>query len=370
LPAAPRSGETQSLVFVSYSHADARWLARLRVHLKPLERLGKIALWDDSYIKAGTSWRDEIRDALGRARVAVLLVTADFLASDFIASNELPPLLKAAKERGTLILPVIVKPCRFEKTAGLADFQAVNSPSRPLASLSSDRREELWVKLSGVIEDALTASVPNAIPPAEPVAADENPRRTRALVPAARTQADRGRTAKALARQHVLRYRFWERLLEFAKKRWLDLHAGRTPTSASWLGAGAGKTGYRWNYVIWMNHAAVELDIDVGDWHENKRAFDTLQQSKAAIEAAFGAALEWQRLDEKRRSGIRYIIRAGGLTTSEERWPWLQGDMIEAMARLSKVLQPYLLKLWAQSARETPAPPAHGVAVVAQGDGK
>jgi hypothetical protein len=153
---APSAESTaRNLVFVSYSHADVKWLERLRVHLKPLERQGALALWDDTRIKPGTRWRDEIRNALEHARVAVLLVTADFLASDFISTNELPPLLRAAEKRGTLILPVIIKPCRFEQTEGLSQFQAVNSPSKPLVAVRSARREEMFWTLSRLIEEAL-----------------------------------------------------------------------------------------------------------------------------------------------------------------------------------------------------------------------
>jgi Domain of unknown function (DUF4268)/TIR domain len=324
------SSDPPPLVFVSYSHADARWLDRLRVHLKPLVRDGAIALWEDTQIMPGTPWREEIRRALDRARVAVLFITADFLASDFISSNELPPLLKAAEEKGTLILPVILKPSRFEKTEGLANFQAVNSPSKPLSSLPPDRREELWVRLSGIIEDALTSRPPDAAPPAEGEPAGEK---------------------KELARRHVLRYRFWQQLLELAKQRGLHLHANRAPATTSWIGAGAGRSGYSWNYVIRMNDAAVELDIDTGNRDENKRAFDALQERKAEIEAAFGAALEWQRLDEKRRCGIRHVVTAGGLVTPEARWPAIQAAMVEAMERLSRALQPYLIE-----PRPRPAP--------------
>lgn len=151
----PAESTARNLVFVSYSHADAKWLERLRVHLKPLEREGALALWDDTRIKPGTRWRDEIRNALEHARVAVLLISADFLASDFISTNELPPLLRAAEERGTLILSVIIKPCRFEQTEGLSRFQAMNSPAKPLVSVRSARREELFWNLSRVIEEAL-----------------------------------------------------------------------------------------------------------------------------------------------------------------------------------------------------------------------
>jgi hypothetical protein len=149
------SSEGQLTVFVSYSHADERWLKQLQVHLRPLERHGKIVPWDDTRIKAGSRWREEIKDVLSRAGVAVLLVSPHFLSSDFIHSNELPPLLEAAKHRGTLILPLIVRASRFEQTPALAQFQAVNSPSRPLAAISPARRDEVFVALCNRIEEAL-----------------------------------------------------------------------------------------------------------------------------------------------------------------------------------------------------------------------
>ncbi|HYR10634.1 MAG TPA: toll/interleukin-1 receptor domain-containing protein, partial [Longimicrobium sp.] len=118
-------------VFISYSHADAEWLERLQKHLKPLQREG-IEVWDDTRLKAGEQWREEIREALAKTKVAVLLISADFLASDFIVTNELPPLLKAAEEDGATILPVIISPCRFTREASLSRFQAVNDPAKPL----------------------------------------------------------------------------------------------------------------------------------------------------------------------------------------------------------------------------------------------
>jgi hypothetical protein len=141
-------------VFISYSHQDKAWLERLQVHLKPLEREG-MTIWDDTKLKPGSPWQDEIRQAIAVAKVAVLLISADFLASDFIAEKELPPLLKAAKAGGAVILPIIVSPSRFPKTT-LAQFQAVNSLDEPLIDLSRSKREKILVEVSEAIEDALT----------------------------------------------------------------------------------------------------------------------------------------------------------------------------------------------------------------------
>jgi predicted phosphodiesterase len=142
-------------IFISYSHKDVKWLERIQVHLKSLERLGTVKRWDDTMIKPGTKWREEIRRALESAKVAVLLISADFLASEFIITNELPLLLAAAAKRGVVILPIIVNPCRFEQTKILSEFQAVNPPTRPLGMMNRSRQEAVFVAMTRAIEDAL-----------------------------------------------------------------------------------------------------------------------------------------------------------------------------------------------------------------------
>lgn len=147
-------------IFISYSHKDRKWLNRLLVHLKPLKVDGITDVWADTKIDAGLQWRDEIKNALAETKVAILLVSIDFINSDFIATNELPPLLKAANDDGILILQVIVGPCakRFKKTAMLEQFQTFSKPEVPLSKMSTNEREELWDRLADVIEDFLKAA--------------------------------------------------------------------------------------------------------------------------------------------------------------------------------------------------------------------
>lgn len=151
IPIAPSD---RTKVFISYSHKDSKWLKRLQTHLKPLEREMIIDRWDDTMLKPGSNWREEIKKALCSARVAVLLISADFLASDFIATDELPPMLLAAKNDGATILPVIVSPSQFEQIESLSQFQTLreNSPSRPLNGMRTIDRESVFVKLAQEIK--------------------------------------------------------------------------------------------------------------------------------------------------------------------------------------------------------------------------
>ena len=149
--------QRNDLLFISYSHRDEGWLKELQTFLKPYEpRWGSATdVWDDTRIRPGTKWKVEIKEALARAKVAVLLVTENFLASDFIAEHELPPLLKAAEGKDLTILWVAVKPTAYEETE-IADYQCVNEPSKPLISLEPAQRSQKWVEICREIDRALS----------------------------------------------------------------------------------------------------------------------------------------------------------------------------------------------------------------------
>lgn len=146
------SGQRRTKVFISYSHQDAQWLRRLQAHIRPLERDYDIQIWDDTKIEPGSNWRENIKKAIESAKVAVLLISADFLASDFIAADELPPLLEAARTEGAIILPVILSPSGFSRTKILSQFQAINDPSKPVIDLSKGEQERVFAKVADYIE--------------------------------------------------------------------------------------------------------------------------------------------------------------------------------------------------------------------------
>jgi formylglycine-generating enzyme required for sulfatase activity len=143
-------------LFISYSHLDRSWLERLRKNLKSLETRYGLQRWDDSRLQAGDLWREEIEHALARAKVALLLVSPDFLASDFIDGVELPPLFKAAEREGLKILWVHLRPAYWECHEDIAKYQRVIPRSRAVSLLSDAEQDEAMVQIAKEIQAAFT----------------------------------------------------------------------------------------------------------------------------------------------------------------------------------------------------------------------
>lgn len=132
-------------LFISYGHRDMEpfnWLDRLKLYLAPLRRRDPVETWDDSMIQAGADWHKEIASAVERAAAAILLVGPAFLGSTFIAQEELPALLEAARTRGCRIYPVVVGYCAYDQSP-LNRYQAFNDPKKPLEALPPEERNRI-----------------------------------------------------------------------------------------------------------------------------------------------------------------------------------------------------------------------------------
>lgn len=154
-----------------------------------------------------------------------------------------------------------------------------------------------------------------------------------------------GKAKHDFVERYEIRSAFWKELLEEAKSK-TRLHAAITPGKYSWIGAGSGKSGITFNYVIWEHEGAVELYIDRGkdSEAENKAIFYALLGSKDEIEKSFGGPLEWQRLDNKRASRIRKSFNNGGYKDKDD-WEKIIPEMTSAMVDLERALTPYIKKL-------------------------
>ena len=174
----PAVAAGRNRIFISYSRKDRAWLERLQPHLKALEHYG-IGRWDDTRLEAGDVWLDEIRQAIASARVAILLVSADFLASDFIENEELPKLLANAETEGATVMPVILSPCLYKETKSISRFMSVNDPAEPLEKLNDYERNLVWLKLSQTILKVLQEGAASYEEPEKTEPAPAKPIRTR-----------------------------------------------------------------------------------------------------------------------------------------------------------------------------------------------
>ena len=148
-------------VLICHSRADDEWLERLKTHLRPLLPAG-CQIFDDTRIEPGTEHSNKLQEALLRARVVVLLVSADFLAAEFIPGQERLPLYAPAGPVGAPILWVPLRPSSFAVTK-IAAYPPLHDPARPLSSLSETDADAALVEISKRIRAAMDGTaVPGA----------------------------------------------------------------------------------------------------------------------------------------------------------------------------------------------------------------
>ncbi len=141
------------LVFISYSQKDNEWVELLLTHLKPLKDRNLLDCWSDTEIVPGRLWQKEIEQALASAKVAVLLVSPYFLASDFIAKEELPPILDKTSHDHLTILWIAISDSNYKYTE-IAKYQSAHNPAEPLDTLPRPQQHQVFRKLSDQIMEA------------------------------------------------------------------------------------------------------------------------------------------------------------------------------------------------------------------------
>ncbi len=141
-------------IFISYSHKDEEFKDELITMLAGLQRRGVINAWQDRRIEEGDEWYQEIQDAMNDSDLAILLVSASFIASRFIQDEELPKLLKRRIEGGLRVVPVIVRSCLWQSEPVLKDLQGLPRDGKPVITFSRDNgdRDQVWTDIAKAIE--------------------------------------------------------------------------------------------------------------------------------------------------------------------------------------------------------------------------
>ena len=97
-------------VFISYSHRDRKLCQELETHLSNLKRQNIIASWYDGNISPGTEWESQISEHLNRDQIILLLISADFMDSDFCYSIEMTQAIARHDANQARVLPIILRP--------------------------------------------------------------------------------------------------------------------------------------------------------------------------------------------------------------------------------------------------------------------
>ncbi len=150
--------EVQKSVFISYSHEDEPWLNKVKKYLSVLEQKGVLEFWDDTRLQSGKPWHEKILEALESAQACVLLVSQNFVNSDFINNEELPKLLEGAKKEGKKLFWIHLSSSTvFESLSEITKFQSLQKhPRKSLEELSDVEQKKALVEISNKLSEAVT----------------------------------------------------------------------------------------------------------------------------------------------------------------------------------------------------------------------
>ncbi|XXX72907.1 toll/interleukin-1 receptor domain-containing protein [Sorangium sp. So ce134] len=153
-------------IFIGYSHTDIKWKDRLIAHLRVPEHDGLYEIWDDTRIGAGSDWLQEIREAIERASVAALLVSANSLASKIGRSEEVSRLLQRRATDGIRIFPIIIDPCDYDAVSWLRGMEVRPQTGKAISTLRRPQAEAQLLAIAREIRSAIfTTSTSNAESP-------------------------------------------------------------------------------------------------------------------------------------------------------------------------------------------------------------
>jgi internalin A len=136
-------------LFYSYSHKDESFKNELETHLKLLQRQGLIESWSDRNINAGEDWKQKIDENLERADIILLLISADFIASDYCYEKEMKRALERYEKKEARVIPVVIRDVNW-RIAPFAKLQALPKDAQAI-TLWPDK-DSAWRNVSEGIE--------------------------------------------------------------------------------------------------------------------------------------------------------------------------------------------------------------------------
>jgi DNA polymerase III delta prime subunit len=139
-------------VFISYSHKDEKFREELNTHLSLMKRNGEIETWDDRKIIPGEEWSEEIANSLETADIILLLVSSDFINSDYCFDIEVARAIEKHNEKTAIVIPVLLRICDW-KSAPFSKLQALPTEALPIKKWEDS--DEAWNDVVNGIRDSL-----------------------------------------------------------------------------------------------------------------------------------------------------------------------------------------------------------------------
>jgi len=143
-------------IFFCYAHEDEPLLNKLKTHLKPLQRMGLINVWHDRDISAGLKWEEEIDKHLNEANIILLLVSPDFMESDYCYGKEMQRALERAQRGEARVIPIILRPVYWQGVLGT--LQALPTDAKPVMSSSWQYEDEAFYNVTEGIRKVVEAA--------------------------------------------------------------------------------------------------------------------------------------------------------------------------------------------------------------------
>ena len=149
-------------IFCCYAHEDEPLLKKLKTHLFPLQRAGLVDVWYDRDISAGTDWEQQIKERLNTAHIILLLVSPDFMASDYCYSIEMQRALERHEQGEAHVIPIILRPVYWQDVLG--KLQALPTDAIPVMSSGWHYQDEAFFNVTEGIRKVVV-EVMSSLPP-------------------------------------------------------------------------------------------------------------------------------------------------------------------------------------------------------------
>src|SRR5260370_1112940 len=120
-------------IFCCYARKDQQLLNDLKTHLMSMQRSGQVRIWADTDINAGEEWEKEIDTHLTTAQIILLLISPDFIDSNYCYSIEMKRALERHEKGEARVIPIILRPTDWQTTPP-GELQALPTGAKPITS--------------------------------------------------------------------------------------------------------------------------------------------------------------------------------------------------------------------------------------------